>query len=117
MEAKAASLPKNMWVGFVLNLLIPGAGYLYYRRFGLAVAAFFIILPVLIILSAFTYGAAWICWALVMGLDMRKFQHAHQQALLVATTKKCPNCAELVQREARVCRFCQTKFSDVDTSA
>lgn len=97
---------KSMWVGFVMNLLIPGLGYGYFGRPWIGVACFIIFTP-LIILS---YGVAWFFWALVMGLDMRKFQRAHERDILVATTKKCPNCAELVLKEARICRFCQTRF-------
>ena len=29
-----------------------------------------------------------------------------------AGLKKCPECAEYVQEEARVCRFCRYKFSE-----
>lgn len=28
-----------------------------------------------------------------------------------AETKKCPNCAELIKKEAKVCRFCQRSVS------
>jgi len=31
--------------------------------------------------------------------------------------KKCPDCAEYVQREANICRFCGRKFASVETSA
>lgn len=32
------------------------------------------------------------------------------------STKKCPECAETVQAEARICRFCSYRFATPDTS-
>ncbi len=34
-----------------------------------------------------------------------------------ATLRKCPRCAELVQREAKVCRYCQADLEALDAAA
>lgn len=36
-----------------------------------------------------------------------------ERALFTGDGKKCPQCAEVVKRDARVCRFCQHQFAGV----
>jgi hypothetical protein len=36
-------------------------------------------------------------------------EHAEKEAL-ASGSKKCPSCAELVKREASICRFCRYDF-------
>ena len=60
--------------------------------------------PMLILLFA------WIIVNVIMGIDMVMLSNKNKRELIEATTKKCPNCAELIQREAKLCRFCGTKF-------
>ena len=43
--------------------------------------------------------------------DARK---AELKALNSTDSKKCPRCAELVKREALICRFCQHEFGPND---
>lgn len=57
------------------------------------------------------YGAAfWIIafpWSLMLKPDQKALEG---RSLSTGAEKKCPECAELVKVDAKVCRFCQHRF-------
>lgn len=56
-------------------------------------------------LAWFVFGAAIFIVAFPMVLFLKKTPDN-------ATTKKCPQCAEIIQKEAVVCRYCQYNFTE-----
>lgn len=53
------------------------------------------------------YGMALFIVALPHALLLKADQQAlDDKALLSGTSKRCEHCAELIRREAKVCRFC-----------
>lgn len=73
----------------------------YAERKGRSGAGFFFLSLFLSPLIGFIIAAA---------VEPKKQKVAEQSGM-----KKCPDCAEYVQGEARVCRFCGFKFIDMDT--
>jgi hypothetical protein len=60
------------------------------------------------------YGAALFIVALPHALIMRTDRQAlEQKELATGNTRKCPYCAELIKREAKVCRYCQRELEPV----
>ena len=46
----------------------------------------------------------------IMGIDMHILSNNNKKKVAEENMKKCPFCAELIQKEAKVCRFCSSKF-------
>jgi hypothetical protein len=92
---------KSLAVAILLNFVIPGGGYIYMGRWVLGIATLFVVVAMLLIFPLGIIGY-WI-W---MAIDMLILSNKRQNQIISATTKKCPYCAELIQREALVCRYC-----------
>jgi len=98
---------KNWVLAVALNAVLPGVGYMYMGRIVLGVLVLLFI-PLLIVFSG---GVAWFGWMLIMGIDMYLLHRKNQREFDAVTLKKCPSCAEMVQREALVCKHCHTKLA------
>lgn len=99
---------KNGLLAAGLNLVLPGAGYVYCGRVILGIGAF--ILAGLIIL-VYPYGAI-VVWLVVI-IDGFLYADRYNKKLekeIKSQMKKCPMCAELVQPDAKVCKHCGHKF-------
>lgn len=97
-------------VGVVLNAFLPGVGYMYMGKWGHGIL-FVIAVPIAMLV---TWGIAWFPWMLMVCIDMlllkNKEERDHARAY-ARTMKRCPECAEPVRRDARVCRYCGSRFA------
>jgi TM2 domain-containing membrane protein YozV len=108
-DTTAQPKAKDLVLAIVLNALLPGVGYMYMGRVPLGV----LVLPIVSLLIILSHWAWWLVWMLVMGVDMYIFHLKNKREVEAATLKKCPSCAEMVRREALVCKHCHEKFSEL----
>lgn len=64
------------------------------------------------------YGALLFIVALPHALMLRNDQAAiDRRAVESGEMRKCPSCAEMVRRDAKICRYCQRELPEIKVTA
>jgi len=95
---------KSGWLAAGLNILLPGLGYIYCGRVFLGV----VVLPFVLGLVYVMPPAALTIWAILVidgFLAAGRYNKTLDQKINSAM-KTCPQCAEKILPEARVCKHC-----------
>lgn len=101
---------KSLPLAIGLNLLLPGLGYMYMGKWIVGVFCCLLVVGIYATTDVSFILPTWIALNVIMGVDMTILSGKNKKKIAEASTMKCPNCAEIIQREAKVCRFCNTKL-------
>jgi hypothetical protein len=110
-QAVARVQEKSLPLAIGLNLVLPGLGYMYMGRVVLGIAAMFLIVLMFLSTGLLFLVPTWIGVNAIMAIDMLILFNKRKATVLNQSTKKCPYCAEVIQRDAVLCRFCHSKVS------
>ena len=98
---------KSIPLAIGLNVLLPGLGYMYMGKVIVGIAALLLIIGIYAVTSIFALFSTWIVMNVIMAIDMfvlgkKKAKEYEKEAMM-----KCPMCAELIKKEAKVCKHCK----------
>ena len=102
---------KNLPLAIGLNILLPGLGYMYMGKWVVGFLACLLVLGLYAATGLLYVVPTWIGLNAIMAIDMFILDGKNKKRIAEATMMKCPNCAETIKREAKICRYCNTKLS------
>lgn len=98
---------KSLPLGIGLNLVLPGLGYVYMGRWFLGLIAGALILAIIFSASAPNALIVWLVMNLIMLIDMIVLHGKRKKQLQI----ECYFCAELINRNAKICKHCKEAVS------
>lgn len=97
---------KSTALAIGLNLVMPGAGYLYMGRAAVGVVVMTIALLAFWYLPLLLVILAWPVPTVLMAIDMVWLNQKRRKA----SERECPFCAELVKVNAKKCKHCGSEL-------
>lgn len=119
------SRKKSGLIAALLNLFLPGAGYIYCGRWFLGIFAFFFVIAMFVVSLGFAAGFiilmlvidGFLCAGRYNNDLLKKVLEERAKTASGSTgradskdLKPCPHCAELIRPGAKVCRFCNREL-------
>lgn len=101
---------KSLPLAIGLNLVLPGLGYIYMGKWVVGIFTTLLVMMIYMSTGLLIIMPTWIGLNLIMTIDMLILSGKNKKKFMQENMKKCPACAELIQKEAKVCRFCGEKF-------
>lgn len=105
---------KQLPLAIGLNFLLPGAGYMYMGKWIVGIFAMLLITAIVLSVRMNMALPTWLGINIIMAIDMYMLFKKNEGKYIESNSKKCPSCAEKIQKEAKICRFCN---SNVETAA
>lgn len=105
-------LEKSLPLAIGLNLIFPGLGYLYMGKIFAGIFGGLIIIAIFLASDTSTLLITWLVLNVIMVIDMVILHNKRTKQIAEQNTKKCPQCAEVIQRDAKMCRFCHAQLLD-----
>jgi len=106
----ASVTEKSLPLAIGLNLLMPGLGYMYMGKFIPGFFALLIMIGGFMAYGLFLFLQMSVGINVLMAIDMIILANKNKKQITESSTKRCPNCAETIKEEARICRFCNTNL-------
>jgi len=103
---------KKGWIAAVWNIFLPGAGYIYCGKIliGIVVLPFFILMIFSVgPLAPLLIPSLWFV-LIVDGFLAANRANKKIDSEINSLMKKCPQCAEKILPEAKVCKHCGSKL-------
>ena len=102
---------KSLAFAIGLNLLLlPGLGYMYMGKVIVGLIAILLFVGIYVTTPIVYLLPTWLVMNAILIIDMCILKNRNKKKIAERNLKKCPQCAELIKREAKICCFCNAKL-------